>query len=219
MKSDIVNIALVGYTNAGKSSILNTITGSSQFVCDMLFATLDPLSKKITLSDGREAVITDTVGFIRKLPHHLVEAFKSTLEVAVYSDLLLHIVDVNDDNIDMQIKTVESLLKELKADEKPTLLVYNKADKVDIDKISLPENVILVSATTGYNIDLLQKKIVEMTLTTEIEKNLKIPYEKTNIMSKIYDNLKVINIEYLEDYQMVSVYGKEEIISQYEKLF
>ena len=215
----MVNIALVGYTNAGKSSILNAITGSAQFVCDMLFATLDPLSKKITLIDGREAVVTDTVGFIRKLPHHLVEAFKSTLEVAVHSDLLLHIVDASDDNIDMQIKTVRSLLKELKADEKPVLLVYNKADKVDAEHIKIPADAVLVSATTGYHMDLFQKKLAEMTTTTEIEKTLKIPYEKTNMMSKIYDNLKVINIEYLDDCQLVSVYGKEEIIAQYEKLF
>jgi GTP-binding protein HflX len=218
MKNNIVNISLVGYTNAGKSSILNALTGSSQFVCNMLFATLDPLSKKINLVDGREAVITDTVGFIRKLPHHLVEAFKSTLEVVVYSDLILHIVDVNDDNIEMQIKTVEALLKDLKANEKQTLIIFNKADKVDITKINLPKNGILVSAITGYNIDLLEKKIAEITTTTEIEKNLKISYEKTNIISKIYDNLKVINIEYADNYQEVTVYGKKEIIKQYEKL-
>ena len=106
MKNDVVNIALVGYTNAGKSSLLNKFTDSDQFVKDMLFATLDPLSKKMSLSDGREAVITDTVGFIRKLPHHLVEAFKSTLEEAKNADIILHVIDSSDPNCEKHIETV-----------------------------------------------------------------------------------------------------------------
>ena len=218
MKNEVVNIALVGYTNAGKSSILNKFTEANQYVEDMLFATLDPLSKKLKLSDDRNAVITDTVGFIRKLPHHLIEAFKSTLEAAVYSDLILHVVDVSDENMEMQIKTVEGILAELGADQKPMLYVYNKIDKIleeDIFKVS--ENSVMLSAKSGYNLDLLLEKITEMTKTTEIEKNIMVPYDKTAVISKMYDKLKVLKVDYCDDGQLVTVYGKEEAIAYYEK--
>ena len=218
MKNEVVNIALVGYTNAGKSSLLNKFTEAGQYVEDMLFATLDPLSKKMVLTDDRKAVITDTVGFIRKLPHHLVEAFKSTLEAAVYSDLILHVVDASDENMEMQIKTVEGILKELGADTKPMLYVFNKIDKIIEEKLfALPKNSVTLSAKTGYNLDILLDKITEMTKTTEIEKTIMVPYDKTAVISKMYDKLKVLDIDYKDDGQFVTVYGKEEAINYYEK--
>ena len=149
-KNEVVNIALVGYTNAGKSSLLNALTGSEQFVENMLFATLDPLSKKLTLADDRPAVLTDTVGFIRKLPHHLVEAFKSTLEVCTTADLLLHVMDATDPNLPNHKKTVENLLKDLGAESKPLLSVYNKADALSEEFVSEKDSV-LISAKTGWN--------------------------------------------------------------------
>jgi GTP-binding protein HflX len=221
LKSGIVNIALVGYTNSGKSSLLNSLTNAGQYAENMLFATLDPLSKKFTLPDGREAVITDTVGFIRKLPHHLVEAFKSTLEETVYADLILHVIDGSDENapnIDIQTQTAEKLLRELKADEKPVLNVYNKSDLADGGLLLPPDkNGIFISAKTGHNIDKLLAKITELTKTTEIEAVITVPYDKTSIVARLYDDLKILNIEYKDDGQSMTVYGKEEFVKHYEK--
>ncbi len=218
IKSEMPSVALVGYTNAGKSSLLNAFTDSSQFVKDMLFATLDPLSKKLTLADGRDAVITDTVGFIRKLPHKLVEAFKSTLEAAVYADVLIHVVDATDENVNTHIKTVEHILYELGMTEKPTVIAYNKCDKMSEDDILLIKDGIPISVKTGFNLDKLLLEITEITKKGEIEKTICIPYDKTHIISKMYDKLQVRNISYEENGQMVTVYGKEEIISYYEGL-
>ena len=216
-KNEVVNITLVGYTNAGKSSLLNALTEADQLVKDMLFATLDPLSKKLTLSDGRPAVLTDTVGFIRKLPHHLVEAFKSTLEVCTTSDLLLHVMDATDENLEIQNETVKNLLQDLGADSKPILSVYNKADCISGDFITEKDSI-TVSAKTGFHIPELLQKITEMTCTTEVERVLKIPYDKSYLISQIHDKLKVLNTVYENEYQVLTVYGKEELISPYEQL-
>ncbi len=217
LKSEIPSVALVGYTNAGKSSLLNAFTNSEQFVKDMLFATLDPLSKKMTLSDGREAVITDTVGFIRKLPHKLVEAFKSTLEAAVYADVLVHVVDATDKNAQTHIKTVEHILYELDIKDKPTIIAYNKCDKLNPDDIAF-KGGIPISVKSGYNLDKLLLEITEITKKDEIEKTICVPYDKTHIISKMYDKLQVRNISYEAEGQMVTVYGKEELIKFYEGL-
>ena len=218
IKSEIPGIALVGYTNAGKSSLLNALTDSGQFVKDMLFATLDPLSKQMTLSDGREAVLTDTVGFIRKLPHNLVEAFKSTLETVVYADVLVHVVDITDKNIEKNIITVNKILSELGASDKPVILVYNKADKVNIDDVITKDNGLFISAKSGLNLDKLVFEITELTRKNEIERVVEIPYDKTYLISKMYDKLQVRNIEYCDTVQKVTVYGKEELINYYENL-
>lgn len=218
MKSEIPSVALVGYTNAGKSSLLNAFTDSDQFVKDMLFATLDPLSKKMKLSDGRDAVITDTVGFIRKLPHNLVEAFKSTLEAAVYADVLVHVVDATDENAEIHIKTVEHLLYELDIKDKPTIIAYNKCDKINKDEIAFKDSGILISVKSGYNLDKLLDEITEVTKKDEIEKTICIPYDKTYIISKMYEKLQVRKIEYEAEGQMVTVYGREEFIKFYESL-
>lgn len=219
MKNDVVNIALVGYTNAGKSSLLNKLTDSDQFVRDMLFATLDPLSKKMTLEDGREAVITDTVGFIRKLPHHLVEAFKSTLEEARDADVILHVIDAGDENCDEHIKTVNSILHQLEIPQNiPVLKVYNKADKINRDEYFIDRDSILISVKEDYNIEDLRNRLTQMTRTTQIEKTIIIPYEKSGLVSKIYDELKVLETDYIEEGQSLKVYGKEEIIKKYEQL-
>lgn len=219
MKNDVVNIALVGYTNAGKSSLLNKFTDSNQFVKDMLFATLDPLSKKMSLSDGREAVITDTVGFIRKLPHHLVEAFKSTLEEAKNADIILHVIDSSDRNFEKHIETVNGILNELEIPENiPVLKVYNKIDKINPDELFIDRESIMVSVKGGLNIDKLLDRITQITKTTETEKTIVIPYDKAGLVSRIYDELKVLETEYAPEGQKLLVYGKEEIIRRYEQL-
>ena len=216
-KNEVVNIALVGYTNAGKSSLLNALTGSEQYVEDMVFATLDPLSKKLTLADDRQAVLTDTVGFIRKLPHHLVEAFKSTLEVCCEADLLLHVMDATDENLPNHKKTVENLLKDLGAEAKPILSVYNKTDGLTEEFISEKDSI-MVSAKTGYHVDELLQKITELTRTTEVERVIRIPYDKSYLVARIHDQLKVLDTRYENEYQELTVYGKEELIAQYEQL-
>ena len=216
-KNEVVNIALVGYTNAGKSSLLNALTGSEQYVEDMVFATLDPLSKKLTLADDRQAVLTDTVGFIRKLPHHLVEAFKSTLEVCTEADLLLHVMDATDENLPNHKKTVENLLKDLGAEAKPILSVYNKTDNLTEEFISEKDSI-TVSAKTGFHIDELLQKITELTRTTEVEKVIRIPYDKSYLVARIHDQLKVLDTKYENEYQELTVYGKEELIAPYEQL-
>ena len=216
-KNEVTNIALVGYTNAGKSSLLNALTGSEQYVEDMLFATLDPLSKKLTLQDDRPAVLTDTGGFIRKLPHHLVEAFKSTLEVCTTADLLLHVMDATDPNLSNHKKTVENLLKDLGAEAKPILSVYNKADSLSEEFISEKDSI-LISAKTGFQLEELMQKITDMTRTTEVEKVVKIPYDKSHLVARIHENLKVLDISYENEYQVLTVYGKEELIAPYEQL-
>ncbi len=216
-KNEVVNIALVGYTNAGKSSLLNALTGSEQYVENMLFATLDPLSKKLTLADDRLAVLTDTVGFIRKLPHHLVEAFKSTLEVCTTADLLLHVMDATDENLSIQKETVEHLLRDLGADSKPLITVYNKVDCLSEEFVSEKESV-LVSAKTGFGLDVLLNRITQLTKTTEVERVIRIPYDKSHLVARIHEQLKVLHISYENDYQELTVYGKEELIAPYEQL-
>ncbi len=160
--------ALVGYTNAGKSSLLNALTGSDSYVEDKLFATLDPLTRKLPLNDSATALITDTVGFINNLPHHLIDAFKSTLEEAVYADLLLIVLDSSDPEAEEQYKTVCSVLSDIKADQNPRLILLNKTDKSEEN----PENLmhlrqtfpdaICISAKTENGFIELKDKVYEL---------------------------------------------------------
>ena len=160
--------ALVGYTNAGKSSLLNALTGSDSYVEDKLFATLDPLTRKLPLNDSATALITDTVGFINNLPHHLIDAFKSTLEEAVYADLLLIVLDSSDPEAEEQYKTVCSVLNDIKADQNPRLILLNKTDKSEEN----PENLmhlrqtfpdaICISAKTENGFIELKDKVYEL---------------------------------------------------------
>jgi GTP-binding protein HflX len=195
-------IAIVGYTNAGKSTLLNRLCGSEVLVEDKLFATLDPSARKLILADGREAVLIDTVGFIRKLPHDLVEAFKSTLEEAVHADMLLHVVDASNENASMQISVVERLLEELGAASKNTILVLNKHDLVSegrrINSIGYSA-VCEISASTGYGIEELLEKITEGFRHQLKEVQLLIPYNDGWVMPYIYENGQVIDQEYREN--------------------
>ncbi len=201
-KNNTPVIALVGYTNAGKSSLMNRLCGSSVFVEDKLFATLDPSARKLILADGREAVLIDTVGFIRKLPHDLIEAFKSTLEEAVHADMLLHVVDASSDNATMQIGVVERLLEDLGASTKSTILVLNKQDIVTqggrINSMGYT-SVCEISAFTGNGIPQLLETITEGFKERLREINLLVPYNDGWVMAYIYENGRVIEQEYLED--------------------
>ncbi len=153
-KDGVITAALVGYTNAGKSTLLNKLTDADVFAEDKLFATLDPTSRMITLDDNRKILLVDTVGFIRKLPHHLIEAFKSTLEEAVQADVLLHIIDASNEQADNHIAVVEKVLSDIGAVGKPIINVYNKCDRLESspDKTS---NGVYISAKEGKNIEKL----------------------------------------------------------------
>jgi GTP-binding protein hflX len=171
-------IALVGYTNAGKSTLLNSLTGSDIPAEDKLFATLDPTTRRLKLSTGQEVLVTDTVGFIRKLPHHLIEAFKSTLEEAKYADLIVHVVDTSSLEADSQILVVYDTLKSLEVFDKEIITVFNKIDLVDRENFEFPRDfhsnhTIKISAKTGEGIDKLKE------LFEKIIRNRKILLEKT----------------------------------------
>ncbi len=219
-KNNVPVIAIVGYTNAGKSTLMNRLCRAAVFVEDKLFATLDPSARKLILADGREAVLVDTVGFIRKLPHDLIEAFKSTLEEAVHADMLLHVVDASNENAAMQISVVEGLLDELGASSKNTILVLNKQDLVTsggrINSIGY-SSVCEISAVTGTGIDRLLEQITEGFKDRLREINLLIPYNEGWVLPYIYKYGQIINQEYLENGIQVKALVKLDKIGKLEE--
>ena len=198
-KDGVITAAIVGYTNAGKSTLLNALTGAGILAEDKLFATLDPTSRAITLDDNRRILLVDTVGFIRKLPHHLIEAFKSTLEEAVVADFLIHVIDASDDEMENQISVVNSVLRDIGATGKRTVTVYNKIDKLtDHNKaMSLGGgNSVLISAKTGLHMDKLMYAISETAPGKKQKVKVMIPYSEGALVSELHENQKVISEEY-----------------------
>ena len=163
-KNKVPSFALIGYTNAGKSSLLNRLTKSDALAKDQLFATLDPLTKQLRLPEVGPVVLTDTVGFIRKLPTHLIEAFKATLEESAESDILLHVIDLSHPQMEQQIATVDQLIAEFGWNKKSCLHVFNKMDQAPFEKTFKikAKNRVFVSALTGEGIDKLQTKMIEL---------------------------------------------------------
>ena len=188
----VPTVAIVGYTNAGKSSMLNALVGSEAAVAeDKLFVTLDPTSREVKLGDGQSAVVTDTVGFIHKLPHQLVNAFRATLEEVNRADVLLEVVDVADKHAPEHRTTVQQVLVELGAGEKPRLLVYNKADLVDPSaqdgEVPAPTiaGSVLVSAITGYGMDVLRARLSALLADLWEEVDVKLPYSEGELLSRV----------------------------------
>lgn len=227
-KTQLPIVALVGYTNAGKSTLLNKIIelnenydeGKKVFVYDMLFATLDTSLRKGRLPNGQSFLITDTVGFVSKLPTDLVEAFKGTLEEVKYADLLLHVVDASNKNLDLQMATTYNILKDLKVIDKPIITVFNKMDKVEdrqlIYDTKYVDKKIFTSAKNGKNIDKLLDMIQENIPINYIDTTLVIPYDKQDVLSHILDNYNVEYIEHKEEGTEIKV----ELSSiDYEKYF
>ena len=207
LKSNIPIVALVGYTNAGKSTLLNELIKTHKdydaekevMAKDMLFATLDVTLRKALLPNKKEFLVVDTVGFVSKLPHDLVEAFKATLEEVQYADLILHVIDATNSSFELQKNTTESVLKELGADNKHTILVYNKIDRLDLD--IYPKNtddVIYISAKKSINMEKLLYMIQEALMENTYPVTLLLPYDKGHIFSKIKDKYNVENFEYGE---------------------
>ena len=198
-KSDIPVAALVGYTNAGKSSIMNYFVKEKQvFEKDMLFATLDTASRLIELDDGKKFILIDTVGFVSKLPHALVNAFKATLEEAVNADLLIHVVDAAFENHDFQIEVTEKVLNDLDAGNKDSILVFNKIDKTENFE-SFKKDSYNVSAKTGEGMDSLKDVIVSKLFSDFKICELVIPYDRGDLVSYINDKTKPLETKYQED--------------------
>lgn len=205
-KTEVPVVALVGYTNAGKSSIMNqTIRQSANpeiekevFEKDMLFATLDTYNRRIELGDKKAFVLTDTVGFVSKLPHSLVEAFKATLEEALAADLLIHVVDLSNPHYEMQMRVTMEVLKELNALEIPMIIAYNKIDKVE-GEIFLPEEGIKISAKEGTGFDAYMQAIKRHIFTDFIDAKFLIPYEDGKTLSYLCETYKVSEMSYLEE--------------------
>ncbi len=199
-RSGLPKIALVGYTNAGKSTLLNAITGADVLAEDKLFATLDPTTRKFELPCGEQILLTDTVGFIKKLPHHLVKAFKSTLDEVRYADILLIVSDISDPEVREHIAVTENVIEELGAGGKPTVYVFNKADAFDSDvDFSDSENVVRVSAKKNEGIDALLAKIEEIIKQSKREVSMLIPYADQSAVSSIYNEYTVVSCDYRED--------------------
>ncbi|MDR2531680.1 MAG: GTPase HflX [Oscillospiraceae bacterium] len=200
-RSKIPVVALVGYTNAGKSTLLNHFSGSNVLAEDKLFATLDPVSRRVNFGGG-ELLLVDTVGFINKLPHDLVDAFRATLEETRHADLLLHVVDSSSDNLTGQMNVVSDVLIQLNAGSKPLLTVYNKCDVL---KIPIPpgDNV-AVSAKTGTGMEDLKNMVTKKLTETRTEISVLLPLDSGSLLSRVYANGQVTACEYLEDGVCVS---------------
>lgn len=206
-KNKVPIVALVGYTNAGKSTLLNEIIKTHPdyekdkevFVKDMLFATLDVTLRKALLPNKKEFLLVDTVGFVSKLPHDLVDAFKATLEEVTYADLILHVIDSTNTSSDLQKSTTESVLKDLKADDKQTITVYNKIDKLDLD--IYPRNqddLVYLSAKKNINMDKLMDMIQNALDKDSYPVKLLLPYDKGHIFSNLSDKYHIDNFEYID---------------------
>ena len=203
----IGTVALVGYTNAGKSSLLNALTQAGVFVEDKLFATLDPTSRRCALPGGGEVVVTDTVGFIRKLPHGLVAAFRATLEEVNEADLILLLADVSHDGVDDQVRAVLGVLEEIGALDKPVIRVYNKIDAADDDvvreKLNLPGESCAVSALTGEGLPDLLKRIELRFAAARSRVTLRIPQEEANLVPRIYEWGRVFTRTYEDNFIVI----------------
>ena len=198
-KNQMKEIALVGYTNAGKTSLLNAISGAGQYAENKLFATLDPVTRKFTLPSGKEVLLTDTVGFVDKLPHDLVSAFRSTLEEATRADLLLNVTDAsNPDNLH-QMQVVRQVISDLGAQDKPMLAVFNKADLLkSAPQIAAP-NSYYVSAHTGQGLEQLLEAIDKALMPRLMRISLKLGYHEGARLAQLQANAEDIRIEYLDD--------------------
>ncbi len=196
MKNSIPVVAIVGYTNAGKSTLLNQLTGAGIPANNRLFDTLDTTSRQLTVSDNLDVVLSDTVGFIAKLPHHLVNAFHATLEELEYADLLLHVIDASDPNREEHIEVVEKLIAKLAKPGTPVLKIYNKADLVTPVEIPVGQDVVAISAKNGRNMEGLLKAIENALGQARHHVLLRLPYSKGGMVDTLHSGAKVNGVEY-----------------------
>ena len=198
-KNSIPVVALVGYTNAGKSTLLNTLTGAGVQAENRLFDTLDTTTRRLFIGQSQETLISDTVGFIRKLPHHLVDAFKATLEELKYADLLIHVIDASSPEYQEQVRVVDDLITELGAGDTPRIEAYNKCDLCTADVRLRGENIVEISAKTGQGVDRLLNKVEELLALTTKNVTLCLPYNRAGMVDTLYREGMVTATRYSED--------------------
>lgn len=221
-KNNVFEVSLVGYTNAGKSTLLNTLTNSDIYAKDQLFATLDPTTRQLTLPNKQEIIITDTVGFIQRLPHQLIAAFRSTLEVVTEADLLVHVIDVSHELYKEQAAAVHEVLKEIGAETKPVITVYNKIDKLPpdsklADRLAQEEDTVCISAAKKLNLETLQQMIESHLKSKAVEVTLCIPYAETAKAAQLHETANVLEQEYTENGAVMKVILPVEDLETYNE--
>ena len=199
MKNSVPVVAIVGYTNAGKSTLLNQLTGAGIPANNRLFDTLDTTSRLLTVSDNLDVILSDTVGFIAKLPHHLVDAFRATLEELEFADLLLHVIDASDPHLEEHIAVVDRLISQLAKPETPVLKCYNKADLVYSDDIPVGKNIVAISAKRGINMDGLLKAIESALNHARHHIVVRLPYAMGGMVETLHDGAQVKKVDYTPD--------------------
>jgi GTP-binding protein HflX len=216
-KNSVPSVAIAGYTNAGKSSLLNRITSAGVLVENALFATLDPTVRKTQTPDGREYTLADTVGFVRNLPHQLVEAFRSTLEEIGDSDLIVHVVDASHPDPSSQIATVRDVIGEVGASDIPELIVFNKIDLADetmrLALRGLEPTSIFVSARSGEGIEELQELLARLIPEPNVKVTVVVPYSRGDLVSRIHLNSRILSLEYVEEGTKITAMVKPELAS------
>jgi GTPase len=202
-RSGVYRVSLVGYTNAGKSTLLNALTGAGVLQADMLFATLDSTTRRLSLPEGREITLTDTVGFINKLPHGLVEAFKSTLDEVAEADLLLHVTDVSAEQRDAQMQAVREVLHEIGAASTPSIVVFNKSDALAPDARGVLERrfpgAVFVSALEGEGLETLLARIAEEASKHCVTMTVQVPYTRGDVVALAHERAQIISERHSED--------------------
>ena len=221
-KASVPTVSLVGYTNAGKSTLLNTLTNSDIYAQDQLFATLDPTTRQLELPNKQQAILTDTVGFIQRLPHQLVAAFQSTLEEVVEADVLLHVIDVSHELYKEQANAVYHVLEELGAKDKTIITVYNKIDKLPegsalAERLAKEENSICISAKARLNLDGLLALIAENLKLKSVEESFLVPYSDSAAVSRLHEAGTVLEQEYLAEGTLLKVRMEAEQVQEFEK--
>lgn len=221
-KASVPTVSLVGYTNAGKSTLLNTLTNSDIYAQDQLFATLDPTTRQLELPNKQQAILTDTVGFIQRLPHQLVAAFQSTLEEVVEADVLLHVIDVSHELYKEQENAVYHVLEELGAKDKTIITVYNKIDKLPegsalAERLAKEENSICISAKARLNLDGLLALIAENLKLKSVEESFLVPYSDSAAVSRLHEAGTVLEQEYLAEGTLLKVRMEAEQVQEFEK--
>lgn len=221
-KASVPTVSLVGYTNAGKSTLLNTLTNSDIYAKDQLFATLDPTTRQLELPHKQQAILTDTVGFIQRLPHQLVAAFQSTLEEVVEADVLLHVIDVSHELYKEQSNAVYQVLDELGAKDKTIITVYNKIDKLPEgsglpERLAKEENSVCISAKGGVNLDALLELIAENLKLKAVEASFLIPYSDSAAAARLHEAGTVLEQEYLAEGTLLKVRLEAEQVSEFEQ--
>lgn len=222
--NDLKTVALTGYTNAGKSTLMNAIIDYSSmhndsyaFEENMLFATLETKTRKISFENNREFLITDTVGFIDRLPHHLVESFKSTLEEIAEASLILHVIDASNPNYEDQIDVVEGVLEDIGVHEIPIIYVFNKNDIAKKTNHIAQNPSIFISALNGENIDKLVEMIDKILYKDIIRTKMFLPFEKGDIFSKLKENSNIIHTDYKDDGILIDIEIKQSLYNKYKK--